>query len=120
MEIKKLKLLDVGKVEKYLARWIYTKRYRLITFSFIILLLLSSFFVPYLNLIVTSYLLIFLAFVLAPFVLDIDAKIFIVTGITLFFLTFIVWSLGQTEEAESIANYVYIILLSGSLKALLS
>ncbi len=120
MEINKLKLPDSEKIERYLARWFYVKRYRLVAFSFVVLLLLSTFFVPYLNLIVTSYFLILIALVLAPFVLDIDPKIFFVTGITLFFLTFIVWSLGRAEEAESIANYIYIILLSGSLKALLS
>lgn len=120
MRIKKIKLPDIGKFEERLARWIFSRRYRVVTFSLIILFLFATFFVPYLNLVVSTYFLILIALVFMPFVLDIEAKIFFVTGLLMFFLTFIVWSLGQTEEAEVIANYVYIILLSGSLKALLS
>lgn len=118
--IKKLKSLDIERYEKNFARWAYASRYRIITLTLVVLILMSTFFMPYLNLVVTSYYIILISLVLAPFILDMEAKVFLVAGLILFCLVFFVWTLGKTEEAESLANYVYIFLLSGSLKALLS
>lgn len=121
MRIKEvLESLNVEKIEKGLAVWVIRKRHRIVLFIFVVSLLITTFFIPYLNLLVNSYVIFSTSLLLAPFILDLDPKLFIITGIFFFFLAFFLWSVNQIEEAETLTEYIYIILLSGSLKALFS
>lgn len=120
MIFRKFKFEDMEKLEKIFAVWVFRKRHRIVLFVFAVLLLFTAFFIPYLNLFINSFLIFSTALILAPFILDIDSKVFFVIGIILFFLTFVLWSVNQLEEAEILTEYIYIILLSGSLKSLFS
>lgn len=83
------------------------------------LMLYAANYVPYINLFSNTYLIILVLLSLTPIILDIDGKIFIGIGLLLFVMTFLLWFVGQTEEAEALGEYIFIFFLSGSLKSLL-
>lgn len=83
------------------------------------LTLFAANYIPYINLFSNTYLIILVLLSLTPLILDIDGKIFIGIGLLLFVMTFLIWFVGQTEEAEALAEYIFIFFLSGSLKSLL-
>mgnify|MGYP001606397428 CR=1 FL=1 len=120
MKFEKFNFTNLEKIEKKLVFWIFRKRHRIVLFIFFLLLLFTAYYIPYLNLFINSYLILSVLLLLALFILDIDSKPFFIIGLTLFFLTFVLWSVNQIEEAETLAEYIYLILLSGSIKALFS
>lgn len=108
------------KIEKIIVHWVAPRRYRLILFFLVILMIISTAYIPYINLISNFYLVWLVSLVAMPLILDIDHKIFFAAGTMLFFLTALLWFIGQTEEAEVLTEYIYIILLSGTINALFS
>jgi len=118
MSYIKLNFQNVEEVERMFSIWIFKRRYRIVFFAFVVFLLLAFSLAPYVNLILNTYLIIFISSSLAPFILDLDVKLLITMGVTLFILTFFLLLTAQTEEAEFIAEYIFVILFSGSLKAL--
>lgn len=113
------KLYSLKDFQKQLDKWVYKKRYRLMLLLLVGLTLFAANYIPYINLFSNTYLIILVLLSLTPLILDIDGKIFIGIGLLLFVITFLIWFVGQTEEAEVLANYVFIFFLSGSLKSLL-
>ncbi|MBI2268243.1 MAG: hypothetical protein HYU80_02205 [Candidatus Blackburnbacteria bacterium] len=120
MGIRKFTFADIERVEKTLFQWILPKRYRLVLLLFVISMLTAAGFAPYFNLILNFYIIVLVSLVLTPIILNVDSKIFFVVGIVCFFLAALLWFMGQTEEAEVLTEYIFIILLSGSFKAFLS
>lgn len=115
----KINFRIVEKVEVTILKWIQVQRYKLPFFIFIVgsLILLSH--APYINLFFNSYLVILASVVLASFVLDIDAKPFFTASMYLFIFTLVAWFIDR-DNAEMIAEYIFIILLSGMLQTLFS
>lgn len=115
----KINFKIVEKVEVGILEWVRVRRYKLPLFIFIIgsLMLLSH--TPYINLFFSSYLVILTSVVLTPFILDISAKPFFITFVYLFIFTLVAWFVDN-DGAEMIAEYIFIILLSGILRALFS
>lgn len=120
MGIKKFTFANVESVEKRLFQWVSPRRYRLVFLLFVISMVVAADFVPYVNLFLNSYVVVLISVLLVPFVLDLDSKIFFALGTSCFFLVVILWFIGQTEEAETLTEYIFIILLSGSVKVFLS
>lgn len=112
--------MKIKELQTILDRWFFQRRYRILLFILIAIMLFAANFIPYINLISNTYLILLILLVLVPLILDIDEKIFITFGLTLFVFAFFIWFLGQTEETESLTDYIYIFFLSGSLKALFS
>lgn len=109
----------VEKVEIVILKWIQVRRHKLPFFIFIVGLLILLSHAPYINLFFSSYLVILASVVLVPFVLDIDTKPFFVISICLFILTLVAW-FADRDGAETIAEYIFVTLLSGILRALFS
>lgn len=120
MVINNFRLLSLDKLEKDLGQWLFLRRYRLIVLVVVLSGLVTASKLPYLNVFVSSYLIIFISLVIIPFILKIRAKVLIAIGISLFFVVFIYWIFGRADEAEKLTEYIYIILLSGVLKSFLS
>lgn len=121
MKFSKFGFANVERMERDLFRWILPRRYRLVFLLFVISLLVVTKFIPYVNLLfLNPYLIVLVSLILTPFILDVDPKIFFVVGIGCFFLAGLLWFTGQTEEAEVLTEYIFVILLSGSLRAFLS
>lgn len=106
-------------IERVILKWIWFQRYRVPLFILAVLLLTGFSLAPYINLFFNSYLIIFMSVVLAPFILDIDDRLFFAIAIVLFTLAFIVWFIDR-DNAEAITIYIFIILFSGVVKALFS
>lgn len=121
------KILKKGKISFSLAEsvgepiltWILARKYRLVFFSMVVGFLVVLSHAPYINLLFDSYLVILASAVLSPFILSIDARPFFIVSLVLFVVTVIVWFV-HWEEAEVIADYIFIILLSGVLRELFS
>ena len=105
------------KIEKYTLGWIIAKRHRIFSLILITTAILISSQLPYINLFVSEYILIMTLVIITPIVLDLNFKILIGTGILLFLPTAFLRFIGQTEAAEALADYIFILLLSGTIKA---
>lgn len=109
----------VERVEVSILRWVQVRRYRLPFLIFVVGSLMFLSHAPYINLFFGSYLVILTSVVLTPFILDISAKPFFITFVYLFIFTLVAWFVDK-DGAEMIAEYIFIILLSGILRALFS
>lgn len=116
---KKINFEFIKRIERSIFMWAQVRRYRITLFIFVVLLLILLSRAPYTNLFFNSYFVILVGAVLAPFILDIDARPFLVTSMILFVLMFIVWFFDR-DNAEAIANYIFILLLSWILRTLFS
>lgn len=112
--------LQFMKLEKNVFLWIVTKWHRILIYSFVVLMLFILHQSSYINLFFNSYLFILTSVAVAPFVLKIDNKLFFWVGIALFAPVLFLWLIGQTENAQSWSEYIFVILLSGSLRIFLS
>lgn len=115
----KINFRIVEKVEVTILKWIQVRRYKLPFFIFTVGLLILLSHTPYINLFFSSYLVILISVILAPFILDIDAKPFFTASMYLFIFTLVAWFIDR-DGAEMIAEYIFIILLSGILQTLFS
>src|SRR3989344_7318295 len=120
MGIRRFSFANIERVEKSLFQWILPRRNRLAFLLFVISILVTADFTPYTNLLLNPYLIVLISLILVPLVLDLDPRIFFVLGIICFFPAMFLWFIGQTEEAEVLTEYIFIILLSGSFKTFLS
>ncbi len=118
LKIKLIKL-STEKLGKNFSNWILSRKYRLILFILVLAVLRASDTVPYVNLIVNPYLIVLIAVVLCPLILDIDPKPLFIIGTMGFLLAALLWFMGQIDEAETLGEYVFIVLISGTLKAFL-
>lgn len=100
--------------------WIDIRKYRLILFSLVAIILLVFSYTPYTNLLINLTLVIFLSVLMAPFMLDLDEKLYFGVIIFLLFLVLFLYVTNQREEAELVSQLIYILFLSGSLRAIFS
>lgn len=120
MTIRNFTSSDIKTAEKAVVRWVLPRRYKLTVFFLVILITMSTKYIPYINLVSNAYVRWLFILVSAPLILDIDPRYFFIFGVTCFFLTAVLWFIGQTEEAEILADYIFIVLLSGAIKAFFS
>ena len=115
----KININSAKNIERIILKWIWVQRYRVPLFVLAVLFLIGISLAPYINLFFNSYLIIFMSVILAPFILDIDDRLFFAIAIVLFTLAFIMWFI-DSDSAEAITTYIFIILFSGIVKALFS
>lgn len=106
-------------VGEFVLTWVLVRKYRLVFFSIVVGFLVVLSRAPYINLLFDSYLIILVSMVLSPFILNIGARPFFILSLVLFVVTVIMWFVNW-EEAEVIADYILVILLSGVLRELFS
>lgn len=87
-------------------------------FVCVILFGFAANYIPYISLLLSKpYLSILILVCLAPFILKVEAKILFTLAIGGFLLVFLFWFLGQTEEAEVLIEYIFILLLAGTIRS---
>jgi hypothetical protein len=106
-------------LERKIISWLYIKRYRVLTLSIIIFLVILLNFLPYVSLFFNIYFATLIIIFLSPIVLDLNIKPFIVFGLLLIVLSYIFWIFSQSE-ADLFAEYAFIFFLAGSFKAMIS
>ena len=111
--------IDIKDVERNVLGWLEYRKYKLPLFIFTLFMLWILSRAPYINLFFTSYFFILAAVVLAPFILNIDARLFFVSSVVLLLVAFFAWLIDR-DTAEKLAEYIFIILLSGILRTLFS
>ena len=105
-------------MQKSIDDWIFQRRYRLLIFVCVILFGFAANYIPYISLLFSKpYLSILILVCLAPFILKVEAKILFTLAIGGFLLVFLFWFLGQTEEAEVLIEYIFILLLAGTIRS---
>ena len=119
MKFKQIDPFLVQKIEKKVWYWIKTRRFRLPFFIFLVAIIIIFFKAPYINLFFNSYFIFFISLILAPFILDIDAKYFFILAVIFFGFAIMLFLLNK-DELEMIGNYIFIFLFSGSIKMLFS
>lgn len=120
MDFRKIKFASLDGIERKTIHWIIPRRHRLMFLIFVVLVLRTTEFVPYINLFFNPYLVVLISLVLTPLILDVEPKIFFTVSIACFFLAVFLWFTGQIEEAEVLTEYIFAILLAASFKAFLS
>ncbi len=115
--LRKTNFAFVENVERSILIWLRVRKYRLSFFIFVVAILFTFSHAPYINLFLNSYLIILISVILAPFILDIDARPFFVIALALFIVTFFMWFFDK-NGAETLGEYIFIILLSGVLRTL--
>jgi len=113
----KIKNLFTGYLkEKFIFGWARPRKNRIVLFVVLFLCLLMFSFAPYFNLVFNFYLVALVATVLAPFVLDMDPKLFFIVATILLVLA-LPAQFFDPNTAETLGNYVFIALLSGVLRS---
>ena len=111
--------IDIKDVERNVLGWLEYRKYKLPLFIFTLFMLWILSRAPYINLFFTSYFFILTTVVLAPFILNIDARLFFVSSVVLLLVAFFAWLIDR-DTAEKLAEYIFIILLSGILRTMFS
>ncbi len=105
--------LEVG-VEK----WIYQNRFKIIRFLIAAIFLRLFSAVPYLNLIISPEYVYYLMVIAGILIFNIKVSGLIISAIFLFIVSFGFFAMGTVEIAESVGNFIYVILFFGALKAI--
>lgn len=87
--------------------WLDDNKFRLFAFAFLALVLVLASYLPYLNLIFTKNLTLFLILATLFFVFRLNWKFIICFCFGLFLLSYLFVSLGFLQNAELIGNYIY-------------
>lgn len=111
--------INIEEIESGVLEWLEHRKYRLLLFVFMGAMLWVLAGLPYINLFFNLYLVIFIAVVLAAFVLDINARLFFIVAPALLVVAFLAWFVDK-DIAARLVEYIFIILLSGILRTLFS
>lgn len=98
--------------------WILANKYALTFLALTALGLRALYFIPYVNIALSSYLLFLIFLFFAVFTLKIKSSTLVMLGLLLFLLAFLIWLLGAYERAETLAEYIFIILLASVFKGI--
>ena len=109
--------IDLVNLESQFLKLIIKRRHRFLLFIFAMILLVGLYYAPYINLFFSPYLFIFIVALLIPIILDIDAKPLFTFAVGLLICSLLVWFIDP-YIAESMAEYIFIVLFSGSLRYL--
>ena len=104
--INKFNLL-LDKLFINMTNWVIQNKYRLVGFIVFSILIVIAFFLPYLNLVFTSKLIIFLIATLFFVIFRIDWKIILYISIMLFIFAFILTITGFTSVSMILGDYIY-------------
>ncbi len=118
--MKLFKFSTIENLERRIIKWLYIKRYRVLTLSLVILLVILLNFLPYISLFFNMYFAILVITFLTPIILDLNIRPFIFLGLLLILLSYFFWIFYQTDDAETLAEYAFIFFLAGSFKAMIS
>lgn len=110
---------SIKEVEKLILEWIWIRRYRIPLAILAVLVLVAFSNAPYVNLFFNSYLIIFVSAILASFILDISDGLLFKAVMVFLIVAIILW-FHDRDSAETITNYIFIILFSAVLKVLFS
>lgn len=111
---------NFNKLQQVFLDWISVHKQALMVLALLFLTLKLVASAPYLNLVLDDYFVFATTIFLAIFFINIKLSKLIIIIIILFIISFIFWSLGRFEEAETVTNYIYPILLSGVLKKIIN
>lgn len=106
-------------LERIFFKWIWIRRYRTLSFILLVLFLIVFSKAPYINLFFNSFLIIFVSTILAPLILNIDDRHLFVILLVFLLLLLPVW-LVDRDSAQMLANYIFILIFSAVVKALLT
>ena len=104
------------KIEDILIGWIIARRHQIFRYVIVTILLIVSTSIPYINIVFSRTLVIFLLFFLGLIIFEISARRIIVLGLLLFVPSLFLLLLGELEKAELLVNYIYGIFILGTLK----
>lgn len=103
--------LFLDKLFMNITNWIIQNKYRFVGFIILSLLIVTAFFLPYLNLIFSIKFVIFSIIALFFVIFRIDWKIILYITIALFILAFILTVINFTPIAMVIGDYIYGLLV---------
>lgn len=104
--IKKInKFLD--KLLVNITNWVIQNKYRIVGFTVLSILNASFSFIPYLNLVFTNKLVIFIIFALFFIIFKINWKLLVYFCITLFFIALVLDAVGFSTISMMFGDYIY-------------
>ena len=119
IKFNKVNFAVIEDIEERFLKFILERRYKLPFFVFVTTAILVFSNAPYINLVMNSYLSIFIVILLAPLIIDINIAPLFIMAVALFVIA-IIWWFIDPYGAEIIGNYIFIILFAGIVKALFS
>lgn len=99
--------LFLDKLFMNITNWIIQNKYRFVGFIILSLLIVAAFFLPYLNLIFTHKLVIFLIIALFFVIFRIDWKVILNISILLFIVSFVLTVIGFILASMALGDYIY-------------
>lgn len=107
------------KIEDILISWIIVKRHQIFLYLIVFILLIISSSIPYVNLVFSRTLIIFLLFFLGLIIFNVSKRNLIFIAIVFFILALPFVLTREYESAEALGNLIYGVLLIGIIKAVL-
>lgn len=107
------------KIEDILISWIIVKRHQIFLYLIVFILLIISSSIPYVNLVFSRTLIIFLLFFLGLIIFNVSKRNLIFIAIVFFILALPFVLTREYESAEALGNLIYGVLLVGVIKAAL-
>lgn len=106
--------------EKKLFHWLIWERHKIILIIFIALLMWGLSYLPYVNLFVSSSLVIFVVIVMSLVLFKVYPDWIIILALLLFLPALLSVLLGDQEAAESIGGYIYGIFFVAVVKLIIN
>ena len=97
-------------------KWLYKNRFKIIRFLVVAAFLKLFSSVPYLNLIVNPEYVYYLIVISAALIFEIRVFVLVYVVFTLFLLAFVFYLAGGVDAAETLGNFIYVVLFYTVLK----
>ena len=104
--IKKFNIF-LDKLLVNITNWVIQNKYRIVGFIVLSILIVSLSFLPYLNLVLTDKLVIFIEFALFFVIFKISWKLLVYFCVVLFFIAFVLGITGFTTISMILGDYIY-------------